>query len=145
MIKYAEKKNVWVISVEIFFRKYFCLIQLPKTKRPKVRKRTISAIGKGLLSHLALLCVEHAYVNSVDVEKLLTTFHQKKFVPGSSSNQCLCQTTPVIYFESFTESKLVNSVLSKRNLGLKYMQKTSTWIIFWAHNKRLPQVPPDEF
>ena len=76
-----------------------------------------------IFAHLALLCIERAYVNIVDIEKVIDEFSskkKKKFIPSSFSNRFLYQNMLVIYFESCKESELVNSVLSKGNLNLTY-------------------------
>ena len=67
---------------------------------------------------------QSSYVNRAGIENLLTSFHQKKFLPSSFFNRFLYQTTWVNCFESCKESKLVNSVLSKGDLSFAYYQKT---------------------
>ena len=59
-------------------------------------------MGRDILSHLALLCIEQAYINRVDFQTILD---QKSFV---------------IYFETFKKSELVNSMLDKGYLSLSY-------------------------
>ena len=38
-------------------------------------------MGQDHLSHLALLCIERAYVNRVDIEKVIDEFSSKKGCP----------------------------------------------------------------
>ena len=77
-------------------------------------------MGRDRLSHLALLSIEGAYVNRVDIEKVIDEFSLKKVVPNSFSNRFLDQKTLVIYFESCKKTELVNFTLAKGNLGLSY-------------------------
>ena len=70
-----------------------------------------STMGDDYPGHLALLCIDHTYVNRVDVEKVINEFSSTKVVPTSFSNQLLDQKILVIYFES---------MLIKRNLSLSY-------------------------
>ena len=87
-------------------------------RRPKTNLR--STMGRDRLSHLALLSIEGAYVNRVDIEKVIDEFSLKKVVPNSFSNRFLDQKTLVIYFESCKKTELVNFTLAKGNLGLSY-------------------------
>ena len=59
-------------------------------------------IGQDILSHLALLCIERAYVNRVDFQLILD------------------QKTLVIYIGTCKKSELVTSMLAKWNLSLSY-------------------------
>ena len=87
----------------------------------KDRKQTRSTIWDRIAS-----VIWHYYILNMlmlieqILKKRLMSFHQKKFVPSSFSNQFLYQTTWVIYFESCKESELVNSTICKGNLSLIY-------------------------
>ena len=59
-------------------------------------------MGLDILSHLALLCIEQAYVNRIDFQTILD---QKSFV---------------IYSGTFKKSEWVNSMLGKGYLSLSY-------------------------
>ena len=59
-----------------------------------------STIGQDRSGHLALLCVERAYVNRVDIEKAIDKFLSKNVVPSSFSNRFLDQKSLLIYFKS---------------------------------------------
>ena len=72
------------------------------------------------LSHPALFGAERAFVNRVDIEKVIDEFSQKKLIPSSFSNRFLQQKILVMYFKSCKESELVSSMLFKRNLSLPY-------------------------
>ena len=41
-------------------------------------KQTRTTMGQDRLSHLSLLCIEHDYVNRVDIEKVIDGFSSKK-------------------------------------------------------------------
>ena len=59
-------------------------------------------MGGDFLSHLALLCIEQAYVNRVDFQPILD------------------QHLWVIYFGTCKKSELVNFMLTKENLSISY-------------------------
>ena len=56
-------------------------------------------------------------------ESLHSQRHAKKFFPSSVSNRFLYRKTLVIYFESYRESELVDSMLFKGNLSLNLLTK----------------------
>ena len=72
------------------------------------------------LSHLALLCIKSAYVNSVDIQKMIDEYAWKDVVLSSFSNRVLDQNTLVIHFMPGKKSELVNSLLVKVNRSLSY-------------------------
>ena len=93
--KICEKRYLSYLVIGILGKTY-CLIQLRKTEKLKERKQTRSIMGQNCLSHLALLCFEHAYVNKVDIEKAIDKFSSEKvrskfffqpiFIPNSVSD-----------------------------------------------------------
>ena len=69
---------------------------MPATIEPATK----STIGQDRSGHLALLCIERAYVNRVDIGKAIDEFSSKNVVPSSFSNRLLDQNSLAIYFES---------------------------------------------
>ena len=63
-------------------------------RRPKTNLKSI--MSQDCLNHLAILCIERAYVDRLDTEKVIDEFSSKKVVPSSFSNQFLDQKTMVI-------------------------------------------------
>ena len=116
-----------------YIRKSYCLIQFFSAKEPAKILGKLSSVSVSYQLSLVLLkdhwvfckdrkqdCLSHLMSTEQILKKLLTSFHQKKFVRSSFSNPFLYQTTWVNYFESCKESKLVNSVLSKGDLSFAY-------------------------
>ena len=87
-------------------------------RRPKISLR--NTMGQDRLNHLAPLCFERAYVNRVDLEKVIDQFSTRKVVPNSFSNQFSNQKTLTICFESRKKYELMNSILANGSLSLSY-------------------------
>ena len=80
-------------------------------------------MGQDRLSHLALLYIKGAYVNRVDIEKVIDDFLSKKV--RLKFFFLLYQNTLAIYFESCKESELANSMEiltlhTNKNLNLNH-------------------------
>ena len=69
--------------------------------RPKTNLR--STMGQDRLNHLALLCFECAYVNRLDIEKVIDEFSSKKVVPSSFSNQFSDKKTLIRFVLNFVK------------------------------------------
>ena len=84
MIKYAKKK----LSELFWYKRSLNILQRPKTDQKHQ--------GQDRLSHLAVLCIKHAYISRLDVEKVIDEFSSKNvhsklffqpvFIPDNLSN-----------------------------------------------------------
>ena len=72
-----KKKIAWVILAYTFFRKSYCLIQLPKTQRPKDRNRP-----KAPWDSIALVIRYRYMLNMLSqqqtIEKVIVEFSSEK-------------------------------------------------------------------